>query len=117
MFFLVGHLDREDKADCFIVKPVYNDHSQKDEKLVFRFIYRLMHVKTGGFCNTFDLYQATICHKDLQTFSDHLFVRLTLYTGHSLQEVNILRPITVNSAVRKTFTAYSPDIHKKTAFP
>ena len=36
----------------------------------------------------------------LQTFSDHFFfVKSTLYAGYSRQKVNILRTITVNSAV------------------
>ena len=42
------------------VKPVYIDHSQKDQKLVFKTNYRLMQVKSiaecSAFCNTFYLH-------------------------------------------------------------
>ena len=37
-------------------KPVYNDHSKKDQKLVFKTNCLLMQVKRGAFCNTFDLH-------------------------------------------------------------
>ena len=38
------------------VKPVLSGHSKKDPKWVFNTSYRLMQVKRGAFCNTFDLH-------------------------------------------------------------
>ena len=48
-------------------KPVLSGHSRKLPKLVFKTDYRLMQVKSiaecskRAFCNTSDLYEATIC--------------------------------------------------------
>ena len=48
-------------------KPVLNGHSQKDQKLVFNTVYRLMKVESiaecslEAFCNTLYLHKATIC--------------------------------------------------------
>ena len=53
------------------VKPVLSGHSKRTPKLVLNTDYRLTQVKIlqnapkGAFCNTFDLYQATICLSDL----------------------------------------------------
>ena len=41
------------------VKPVWNSHSQKDQKLFFKTNYHLMQVKSiaeCSFCKTFDLH-------------------------------------------------------------
>ena len=53
----------------------------------------------------------------LQTFCDYFVVRQGLFAGYSRQKVKIARTITANSAIRKIFTAYLPDIRKNAAFP
>ena len=58
---------------------------QKDKQLAFKTNYRLKQVKSitrrGAICNTFDLHEATLCHKDL-CLSICEWPFYTVYTVH-----------------------------------
>ena len=58
-----GHGAREKKEwRDTMLKLARGNTTEKKQKLIFKTDYRLMQVKMGAFCNTFDLHQATICH-------------------------------------------------------
>ena len=82
------------------VKPVYNDHPQKDRKLVFK-THRLMQVKNIAECSKGSILQyfrpSLSYHLSLRTlfclYMSGRFAQVLLYM-HSLRQMQTARPLT-----------------------
>ena len=83
LFWLCNCIVKDDRVNCSSVKPVLNDHSQTDQKLVFKTDYHLMQVKSITECSKGNILQSAFIKPQ---FVIKIFV-LSILSGRFTQDL------------------------------